>query len=61
MVEDGILPIDYVGGFLSSHPVGNNFLFADGSVRLLKHSIDQHIYRFLGNRADGNLISDDSF
>jgi prepilin-type processing-associated H-X9-DG protein len=61
LVEGGILPVDYVGGFSSSHPQGNNFLFADGSVRLLKHSIDQHIYRFLGNRADGNLISDDSF
>jgi len=61
MVQDGILPIDYVGGFSSLHPVGGNFLFADGSVRLLKQSIDQHIYRFLGNRADGNLISDDSF
>jgi len=60
-VQDGILPIDYVGGFSSLHPVGGNFLFADGSVRLLKQSIDQHIYRFLGNRADGNLISDDSF
>jgi len=61
MVKDGILPIDYVGGFSSSHPSTSNFLFADGSVRLLKQSIDQHIYRFLGNRADGNLISDDSF
>jgi hypothetical protein len=61
MVEDGILPVDYVGGFLSTHPVGNNFLFANGSVRLIKRSVDQHIYRFLGNRADGNLISDDSF
>jgi prepilin-type N-terminal cleavage/methylation domain-containing protein/prepilin-type processing-associated H-X9-DG protein len=61
MVEDGILPIDYVGGFSSLHPTGGNYLFADGSVRLLKRSIDQQVYRFLGNRADGNLISDDSF
>jgi prepilin-type processing-associated H-X9-DG protein len=61
MVEDGILLIDYVGGFSSAHPNGTNFLFADGSVRLLKISIDQHVYRFLGNRADGNLISDDSY
>ena len=61
MVQDGILPIDFVGGFSSWHPVGNNILFADGSVRLLKFSIDQHVYRFLGNRADGNLISDDTY
>jgi prepilin-type N-terminal cleavage/methylation domain-containing protein/prepilin-type processing-associated H-X9-DG protein len=61
MVQDGILPVDYVGEFSSWHPTGSNFLFADGSVRLLKLSIDQHIYRFLGNRADGNLISDDAF
>jgi prepilin-type processing-associated H-X9-DG protein/prepilin-type N-terminal cleavage/methylation domain-containing protein len=61
MVEDGILPVDYVGGFSSWHPSGSNFLFADGSVRLLKQTIDQHIYRFLGNRADGNLISDDAY
>jgi len=61
MVENGGLPIDFVGGFSSWHPVGNNILFADGSVRLLKFSIDQHVYRFLGNRADGNLISDDSY
>jgi prepilin-type processing-associated H-X9-DG protein len=61
MVEDGIVPVDYVGGFSSSHSLGSNFLFGDGSVRSLKTSIDQHIYRFLGNRADGNLISGDSY
>jgi prepilin-type N-terminal cleavage/methylation domain-containing protein/prepilin-type processing-associated H-X9-DG protein len=61
LVEDGILPSNYVGGFASWHPMGNNFLFADGSVRLLKQSIDQHVYRSLGNRGDGNLIGDDQF
>jgi prepilin-type processing-associated H-X9-DG protein len=61
MVEDGTLPVDYVGGFSSWHPTGGNFLFADGSVRLIKSTIDRDVYRFLGNRADGNLISDDAF
>ena len=61
MVEDGVLPVDFVGGFSSWHPLGCNFLFCDGSVRFLKQSIDRHVYRFLGNRADGELISDDAF
>ncbi len=51
----------FVGGFCSWHPGGTNFLFCDGSVRFLKASIDEHIFRFLGNRADGDSISDDTY
>ena len=50
-----------VGGFGSPHPNGSNFLFGDGSVRFLKASINERIFRLLGNRADGEPIGDDQF
>ncbi len=50
-----------VGGFSSAHPGGSNFLFGDGSVRFLKSSMSSSVFRRLANRADGELISDDSF
>jgi prepilin-type processing-associated H-X9-DG protein len=55
------LGIGFVGGFSSWHLGGSNFLLCDGSVRLLKETIDQRVYRFLGNRADGNLIDGNQF
>jgi len=61
LVEDGILPIDFVGGFSSYHPMGSNFLFADGSARFIKSSIQRDVFHSLGNRADGNLVGDDAF
>src|SRR5262249_14366289 len=61
MVDEGVLPIDFAGGVASPHPRGAHFLFWDGSVRLLKQSIDQGVYQSLGNRADGALVSDDRF
>ena len=61
LVEDGQLPAAYVGGYQSLHASGANFLFGDGSVRLLTDKIKPEIYRSLGNRADGNLVSDDDF
>ena len=50
-----------VGGFGSSHPGGANFTFGDGSVRFLKNSIRSKVYGYLGNRADGEMISADQF
>ena len=50
-----------VGGFTSPHPNGCNFLFGDGSVHFLKKSINESIYRLLGNRGDGSPIGDDQF
>ena len=55
------LPAGYVGGFSSHHPGGANFLFGDGSVRFVSQKIRTPVYRSLGNRADGNLISDDEY
>jgi prepilin-type N-terminal cleavage/methylation domain-containing protein/prepilin-type processing-associated H-X9-DG protein len=50
-----------VGGFSSRHPGGANFAFGDGSVRFLKTTISPKIFRRLGNRADGELVSADTF
>jgi len=61
MVKDGRFPPGYVGGFSSRHPGGANFLFCDGSVRLLKANIDQAVYQHLGHRSDGALIDGESF
>ncbi len=56
LTKSGALPIGFVGGFSSWHPSGANFLFCDGSVHLLTKTIDQRVYRCLGNRADGQLL-----
>lgn len=61
LVQDGVLPMSFVGGFSSWHGGGSNFLLCDGSARFLKPSIDEGVYRSLGNRGDGNLISDDQY
>jgi prepilin-type N-terminal cleavage/methylation domain-containing protein len=61
MVQDGSLPIDYVGGFASTHASGANFLFCNGSVRFVRTTVDGHIYQRLGNRADNELVADDAF
>jgi prepilin-type N-terminal cleavage/methylation domain-containing protein/prepilin-type processing-associated H-X9-DG protein len=45
----------------SNHPSGCNFLFADGSVRFLKSSINIRTYWALGTKADGEVLSSDSF
>jgi prepilin-type N-terminal cleavage/methylation domain-containing protein/prepilin-type processing-associated H-X9-DG protein len=61
MFADGVIPVDFVGGFSSWHPQGANFAFCDGSVRFIKQAIQERVYHFLGNRADGELISDNTF
>ena len=60
-VQGGLLPLTFVGGFSSWHSTGANFLFCDGSTRFIKQTIDERIYRRLGNRCDGELIGDDQF
>ena len=52
---------DPVGTFGSVHPGGINVGFGDGSVKFLKTSINSEVYRLLGNRADGEMLSADQF
>jgi prepilin-type N-terminal cleavage/methylation domain-containing protein/prepilin-type processing-associated H-X9-DG protein len=48
-------------GLRSFHPGGANALFCDGSVKFLKDSISQTIIWALGSRAQGEIVSADSF
>jgi len=48
-------------GFVSLHPGGANFAFADGSVRFLKQSISMPTYAALGSRNGGEVISSDAY
>jgi prepilin-type processing-associated H-X9-DG protein len=48
-------------GATSNHPGGCNFLFGDGSVRFLKSSISIKTYWALGTKANGEVISSDSY
>lgn len=61
MIKGGQIPASFVGGFSSHHQGKSNFLFGDGSVRSLSERIEKRVYRSLGHRADGNLISGDEF
>ena len=48
-------------GSSSNHPGGANFLFADGSVHFLKSSISLSTYWALGTKANGEIVSSDSY
>jgi prepilin-type N-terminal cleavage/methylation domain-containing protein/prepilin-type processing-associated H-X9-DG protein len=61
LAEDGRWPVEQSGGFGSDHTLSSNFLFCDGSVRPVKKAVNREIYRFLGNRADGELVGPDQY
>jgi prepilin-type N-terminal cleavage/methylation domain-containing protein/prepilin-type processing-associated H-X9-DG protein len=48
-------------GFVSKHPGGANFAFADGSVHFLKNSIAMVSYAALGSRNGGEVLSSDAY
>ncbi len=47
--------------FGSMHSGGLNFLFVDGSVRFIKNTINLQTWWALSSRADGEVISADSY
>jgi prepilin-type N-terminal cleavage/methylation domain-containing protein/prepilin-type processing-associated H-X9-DG protein len=45
----------------SAHPGGANALFADGSVKFIKSTISRNTWWALGTRANGEVVSADSY
>ena len=45
----------------SNHPGGVNVMMADGSVRFVKDSISPQTWMALGTRANGEIITSDSY
>jgi prepilin-type N-terminal cleavage/methylation domain-containing protein/prepilin-type processing-associated H-X9-DG protein len=48
-------------GASSAHPGGINVCFGDGSVKFIKNSINRTTWWSLGTKANGEVISDDSY
>lgn len=51
-------PKTSVGGFGSYHLGSSNFLLVDGSVKTVTVSIDTALFQHLGNRRDGNIVTE---
>src|SRR5262249_25582833 len=47
----------YSTGFKSRHLGGANFVFGDGSVRLISQNINMDMYQLLGCRNDGKPVA----
>jgi prepilin-type processing-associated H-X9-DG protein len=50
---------DRVREFASLHPGGANFVFADGSVRFVRDTIDFRVYQALSTIQGGEVIAGD--
>jgi prepilin-type N-terminal cleavage/methylation domain-containing protein/prepilin-type processing-associated H-X9-DG protein len=61
LIASGVFPPGFVGGFSSSHGFGSDFLFCDGSVHFLRESMNPRVYRCLGHRSDGEVISGEQY
>ena len=48
-------------GFASLHPGGCQFLLCDGSVRFMKETLAQQVFRALASRAGGEVIGADQY
>ena len=48
----------HLDDFSSQHPAGTNFVFVDGSVRLIAETIDLTTYRSLATRAGGEVVTE---
>jgi prepilin-type N-terminal cleavage/methylation domain-containing protein/prepilin-type processing-associated H-X9-DG protein len=48
-------------GFRSNHPGGANFVFADGSVKFIKETVNLSTYRALGTKSFGEITSSDAY
>ncbi|MDR3620649.1 MAG: DUF1559 domain-containing protein [Paludisphaera borealis] len=59
--EKTLKPVFAAVNSRSYHPGGVNSLFADGSVRFIKNSIDGATWRSLGTIAGGEVVSADSY
>lgn len=46
-------------GFKSNHPGGANFALGDGSIHFITEDIDHLSYQYLGEKDDGEVITDD--
>lgn len=51
-------PAHYFHNFSSFHPAGTNFLSADGSVRLIPETIDEHTFHALTTRGAGEVVGE---
>ncbi len=47
--------VNHVDDYHSTHPHGVNFLFVDGSVRMISNEIDPALWWALGTRAGGEI------
>ena len=48
---------NHIVNFSSRHEGGIQFLMADGSVHFLSENVDYNLFRWLGQRADGNVVN----